>query len=169
MSRFKTLISLFKREVSFQEQLLQLLTKERVAIVKLNQEELDKLTSQKERLLEEGQALEERRSELVKQILPGIDEATLSVQQLINACPPQEGRRDLTEVTNDLRRLATSVREMNTENSSLIKQSLGLIATTIAIMRSAPATDLPRYTSAGTTTGSDGLSLPSRRALSREA
>lgn len=169
MSRFRALIGIFKRELSFQEQLLQLLTKERVAIVKLNQEELDLLTAQKERLLEEGRSLEQKRSEIVKQILPEIESATVSVQQLIAACSPQDGKRDLTEVCDDLRRVATSVRDMNTENSSLIRQSLGLIATTIAIMKSAPASDLPRYNSSGTTSGDDGLRFSSRRNLSREA
>lgn len=172
MSLFKNLIRVFERELSFQEQLLGLLTKERVAIVKLNQEELDSISVAKERMLEEGRALEQKRSELLSQLLPGIDEAALNVQQIVNICPPHEGKRELARICDNLKRIASSVRDMNSENSALIRQSLGLIASTIAIMRSgaAAAGDLPTYTKGGAlSAGSDDLTYQPRRGVSREA
>lgn len=171
MFDFRKLLKVLEREFSYQEKLLEVLVRERAAIVKLNQDELDSLREAKERLLGEMTDLETQRTKIFDGLsleLPEGEQPKLS--HVLEICPPSEGRGQIQHVGENLKRLATNVRDMNNENAALIRQSLGLIASTIAIMSQSPSTDLPTYTRRGAMTGSteDALFLAPRKQIARE-
>lgn len=169
MSQFKQLLKLLQHEFSYQEKLLELLTKERVAIVKLNQDQLDQLTEKKEELIAEAGTVEKRRRAVLESLLPEESEPKLSA--VVAKCPKEEGRNELERIGRELKELATQVRDLNDQNGVLIRQSLGLIASTVAIMTSAPDTDLPTYSAKGSLSSGhqqDPAFAP-RRQLTREA
>ena len=169
MSQFRQLLKLLEREFGYQEKLLDLLTKERVAIVKLNQDQLDQLTEKKDELLREAGSVEQKRQAVLVALLP--DEETPKLSAVVARCPLSEGRHDIERIGRELKELATQVRDLNDQNGLLIRQSLGLIASTVAIMTSAPDTDLPTYSAKGSlSSGSqqDPAFAP-RRQLAREA
>ena len=148
MFDFRKLQKLLEKELSYQEKLLELLSKERVAIVKLNQDQLDELQEAKQDILTEVGDIEARRREIFSSLAKEAKREELKFKDVLELCPPSEGRGQLKHTGENLKRIATNVREMNEENGALIKQSLGLIASTLAIMRQAPDADLPTYTQA---------------------
>ncbi len=172
MFDFRKLIKLLEKELNYQEKLLELLTHERVAIVKLNQDQLDQIQEAKQSILSEVADIESRRKEIFNQIAEQAKrEEPLKFADVVELCPAGEGRGPLQHVGQNLKKVAENVHELNQENGILIKQSLGLIATTIAIMRSAPEADLPTYTPSGTmnTKTEDPGFVSQKRSLSREA
>lgn len=170
MFDYRKLLKLLEKELNYQEKLLELLSKERAAIVKLNQDELDALSGAKQDILNEVMDIEARRKEIFFSIAKESNREGLKFNDVLEMCPPSEGKGQLRHVGENLKRVATSVREMNEQNGQLIKQSLGLIASTLAIMRSAPDTDLPTYTPSGTlTTKTEDPAFVSRNAVRREA
>lgn len=170
MFDFRKLLKVLEREFSYQEKLLELLVRERAAIVKLNQDELDSLREEKERLLGDMVELEQRRTQIFADLqLEQPEGQQPKLSDVIQLCPPSEGKGQIQHVGENLKRLAVNVREMNDENSKLIRQSLGLIASTIAIMSQAPETDLPTYSRRGSLNGPDDPAFTAtRKQLSRE-
>ncbi len=171
MFDFRKLQKLLEKEISYQEKLLELLTRERVAIVKLNQDQLDEIRVAKEQILNEVIDIEGRRKEIFDSLAQSAKrEEPLKFTDVLELCPPAEGRGQLKHTGDNLRKVATEVRDMNTYNSTLIKQSLGLIVSTIAIMRSNPDADLPTYTQTGSLSKpQEDPAFAVKRSLSREA
>lgn len=171
MFDFRKLLKLLEKELGYQEKLLELLSKERAAIVKLNQDQLDELRVRKEEILHDVQDIEQRRTEIFNQLATSENRKDpLKFSEVLERCPPNEGRGPLKHVGDNLRRVAAQVQEMNQYNGELIKHSLGLIASTVAIMRSAPETDLPTYTPSGELSKAhEDPAFSARRQLSREA
>ena len=171
MFDFRKLLKLLEKELDCQEKLLELLTKERVAIVKLNQEQLDALCSAKEAVISEAADLEQRRRAVFTSLAEQANrEEPLKLSEVVEMCPPSEGRGLLKHVGDNLKKLATNVHELNQQNGMLIKQSLGLIASTVAIMRATPDADLPTYTQQGSlTTKSEDPAFSAKNQFSREA
>jgi flagellar biosynthesis/type III secretory pathway chaperone len=171
MFDFRKLLKVLEKELKCQEQLLELLSQERVAIVKLNQEQIERIREAKENILTEAIDIEQRR----KQIFSALAETAkrtepLKLADVIELCPPQEGRGQLRHVGETLKKVATSVFELNDQNGELIKQSLGLIASTVAIMRAAPEADLPTYTQKGSLTSTnEDPAFGAKNQFSREA
>ena len=172
MFDFRKLIKLLEKELNYQEKLLELLTRERVAIVKLNQDQLDEIQEVKQGILNEVVDIEQRRQEIFTKLAEQSQrEEPLKFSEVVELCPPGEGRGPLQHVGQNLKKVAESVRELNAENGVLIKQSLGLIATTLAIMRAAPEADLPTYTPSGTLSekAEEPGFVSQKRQLSKEA
>jgi len=171
MFDFRKLLKLLEKELSYQEKLLELLSKERVAIVKLNQDQLDELRVRKEEILSDVLDIEQRRTEIFAQLASSeAREEPLKFSEVLERCPPGEGRGPLKHAGDNLRKVAAQVQEMNQYNGELIKQSLGLIASTVAIMRAAPETDLPTYTQSGSLTSAhDDPGFTARKQFTREA
>jgi len=172
MFDFRKLIKLLEKELSYQEKLLELLTRERVAIVKLNQDQLDEIQEAKQGILNEVVDIEQRRQEIFQKIAEQVKrEQPLKFADVVELCPANEGRGPLQHIGKNLKKVAENVRELNEENGVLIKQSLGLIATTLAIMRSAPEAELPTYTQSGTLNAKveDPGFVSQKRQLSKEA
>ena len=172
MFDFRKLLKLLERELSQQERLLGVLAKERAAIVKLNQDQLDEISETKAQLLADMVDLENRRKEIFTAIALGAKrEDNLRFSEVVEMCPPHEGRGQLKHIGENLKKIATEVKSINDQNTLMIKQSLGLITSTIAIIRSAPESDLPTYTPSGTltSTSEDPAFTASKNQISREA
>ena len=90
----------------------------------------------------------------------------LKLSSLVELCKESSVKVDLSKVGEVLRGTVTSVKKMNDENAVLIKQSLGLIASTLSIIRSAPETDLPTYSVQGRLTKESNDPAFSRRSKS---
>lgn len=150
MADYKKLLRLLQKELSFQEEMLGVLTKERAAIVKLNQEEIERLGSEKEKILARAIEVEKERKVVFSEIRGGDEQAAPArFSELVADCPEQPVKQQLERTGQELKQLVESVSRMNQENGTLVKQCLGLIATTISIMCSQPETDLPTYGASG--------------------
>lgn len=164
----KKLLTILKKELSYQEEILELLARERTAIVRLNQEELDKLTVAKQALLDKAKDVEEERRMLLMDILGSTEGAKFS--EVMKSCPALDVRDNLEIVGAELKSTAQSVHDLNNTNAELLKQALGLVASTLAIFRSAPGTDLPTYEAKGKLKGSSEPVLTYRRSqITRQA
>jgi flagellar biosynthesis/type III secretory pathway chaperone len=172
MFDFRKLQKVLERELSYQEKLLELLVHERAAIVRMNQDELDRLRADKEQLLWEMKELEERRRSIFTDLqTERASETPLKFADVLAICPPAEGKGQLQHVGDNLRKMAVNVKEMNEQNGVLIRQSLGLIASTIAIMTQIPEADLPTYSKKGAIKGpaADTSTIQLRPPISHEA
>lgn len=156
MNDFRTLLQLLKKELACQEKLLLLLGKERVAIVGVKQTEIESLGAEKEKVILAAQNIERERTAALYELRGEAPrKQPLKISELIAKCDAKDVKRELESAVSDLRKTATAVREMNDHNSILLNQSLGLIASTLAIIRSAPDTDLPTYGSSGRLTAQE--------------
>ncbi len=172
MSEYRKLLQLLEKELYYQEQLLAVLARERVAVVKMNQEEINRLNQEKNDLFDSAREIEVKRNLVIgqlKQELPSRGEAPQSEKEsptklsdLIVRCPSKDIRLSLERVGRELKRTAESTFELNRGNASLIKQALGLVATTIAIFRSSAGTDLPTYGANGSLRSSEDPAFVSR-------
>ena len=171
MSQFKTLLTFISEELRWQEELLKLLTKERVSVMKLNQNESDKLSASKQALLEKAIGAAISREEVVREILGVKDpKAQVKISAAIAKCPLGTLKRELQLKINTLKNVAKEVKELNTHNAELIGQALGVLTSTLAIVRSTPGSELSTYGVKGKLKG--GVLDPAfqqRRALFTEA
>jgi flagellar biosynthesis/type III secretory pathway chaperone len=170
MKEFRKLLKTLQRELTHQERLLELLVKERAAIVEMNQERIEAVNEKKAVLLEDAVNLQNEREALIQQLTSDAPEAP-KFEALIESCPEIQVKRDLSAIGASLKETVSSVVEMNSHNSSLIKQALGIVGSTLAIFRSAPGTALPTYTGKGKLTSDteDPAFGPRSRGLAREA
>jgi len=158
MSRFQKLLSVLDKELRYQEKILMLLSKEQAAIIRLNQEQMERCRVEKEKLGAEAIALEQQRIEIISECLaqsPSDVDGEPHFADLIANCQDPRVRRDLAHIGEELKETAQAVKKQNELNGNLIRHSLGLITSTIAIMRSYPGTELPTYTPKGRLTARD--------------
>ncbi len=156
MFDYKKLYKIIEKQLINQEKLLGLLAQEKVALVKLNQNDLDKITEAKGKVLEEMNDLEERRIQIFQTISESLKlDREVKFQDLIDNCPPTESKGKLQHLCDTLKVMSIRVKEVNSNNSELIKSSLGLVASTISIIRSTPEVDLPTYTKGGNLSSGD--------------
>ena len=148
MDDFSSILQLLERELDNQNRLLQLLTEEQVAIVTVNQERIEAINAKKESLLEDARALEQSRTEILSRIYQG-DKKALKLAKVIENCDSAPTRSRLEQVGKDLKLTVHSVRELNQLNGDLIRQSLGIISSTLSIICSSPSADLPTYSKSG--------------------
>ena len=152
MKEFRALLALLQRELMLQEKLLELVVKERAAIVKLNRDEIEKYVEQKERVLAEMRSLEEKRSVLIASMesgSPAQGDGAVKLSSLLESCDSPQLREQLTSTGENLKKTATTAHQLNADNSMLIRQSLGIISSTLAILHSAANDVLPTYSGAG--------------------
>lgn len=162
------LIKLLEEEAAKQQDLLSLLVKERSAIVKLNQDELDQLVVKKGATLSSIEHITNSRNKLLEPLKEQREDLRLS--QLIPLCPTDGEKARMTKCLSELRRLATDVKRMNDENGQLTGQVLGVVSSAISIIASAPEQISPVYSEAGKLPSEkEAGDLSVRRSLSREA
>ncbi|MCB0323362.1 MAG: flagellar protein FlgN [Bdellovibrionales bacterium] len=149
MADYRKLLRLLQKELSYQDALLSLLVKERTAIVKLNQEEIDKLGAEKEKLLVQSIEVEQQRQTVLK----GLQDEDLAEKkkftEIVATCSEPALRQELNMIGKSLKSTVESVKKLNDENGLLIKQCLGLIASTVSILSAQPESDLPTYGASG--------------------
>lgn len=147
---FNRLLQLLELELSKQEVLLELLSKERAAIVRLDGDEISLLTKKKEKLLDDARAIEQKRSSVIKQLEDSkVIAPDSKLEQILECCKSAEVKAKLKKVRTELKAVTESVRDLNIHNATLIKQTLGVISSTMAIFRSATDAELPAYSARG--------------------
>jgi flagellar biosynthesis/type III secretory pathway chaperone len=152
MREFEKLVHVLERELGYQEKLLTLLASERAAIVHLNNEDLNTIREQKEKIFFDAMKLGQRRAQILSDL--GREEDKLPV--IIEECPSPKVKAELDSVRTDLKKTTAKVREFSDSNAKLIKQSLGLIASTISIMRGfGSATSVNTYGATGALRGKE--------------
>ncbi len=151
MGEFHKLLQILEREIEQQEKLLRVLTEERVAIVKLNQEQIDQLNVKKAELLTEARDIEGKRQKVVEALMGPMakSQPTLKFRDLLVHCSSSELKMKLQSVGEELRKTVTIVQEMNEHNAKLVHQALGVISTTVAIISTGTTTELPTYGESG--------------------
>lgn len=150
MFDYKKLYKIIEKQIDNQEKLLGLLAQERVALVKLRQDDLDRVCEAKGRVLDDVEELEEKRKDIFQAISEVLKlDRELKFKDVIENCPPTESKGKLQHLCENLKTIATRVKEINSVNSELLKSSLGLIASTLSIVRSVPEVDLPIYNKGG--------------------
>lgn len=149
-AEFNRLMRLLEQELIHQEKLLDLLGRERAAIVHLRRDQIESLRQRKEEVLSEAKSVGDKRNEVIRSLL-GTKQPNdpLKFSSVLERCPTQDLRRKLNNIGDQLKSVASTVRDMNSQNGEMIRQSLGLLASTIAIFRAAPGADLPTYNESG--------------------
>lgn len=156
MFDYKKLYKIIEKQLANQEKLLGLLAQEKVALVKLNQDDLDKVNEAKAKVLDDVRDLEEKRIEIFLTISESLElDRAVTFQDVIDNCPATESKGKLQHLCDNLKTLTTHVKEINTNNSELIKSSLGLLASTMSIIRATPDVDLPTYNKGGNLSSGD--------------
>jgi flagellar biosynthesis/type III secretory pathway chaperone len=163
MQEVQKLVRILEKELSYQEKLLTLLSKENKAIVKLNREEIEQLNTQKSAVIDSAKELELERASLIETISEQIKkkpEAPIKLQDIIASCRDTKLRAELATVGTDLKKTAEATQLLNIKNTILIRQSLGLVLSTISIMRSTPDQELPSYGADGEETKPQERRIP---------
>lgn len=169
MNDFSKLLYLLEKEAACHERFLKLLSEERAAIVKLNQEQIQKINLKKEDVLKGAQAIESERQEVIERLLGVVSPDRFSrnegpkFRDILEKCPTGDLKRKLETVGQELKKTVIAVKELNHHNAELIRQSLGIISSTISIMQSGTAFDLPTYSQSGTLRSEEETRPPSGR------
>lgn len=170
MNELKSLLEVFEKEASLQEKLLGLLAKERTAIVKLKQEEMDTICQEKSLLLEKIQAVELKRNGLLDELREiAKTESPQKLEQLLELLPLNSFKPQVAKAGARLKEVAIAVKTLNDQNADLVKQSLGLISSTLAIIRQSPDSGLPTYTAKGRLRNPEQETTQLKKSLTTEA
>ena len=145
-SLLQQMLEILQQELDQQEKILELLAQERAAIAKVNQEMLSQLGVEKSKLIDKAQSLEQSRVALLQGHFDG---AVPRFEVLLEHCNSEKQRDNLENLGHKLKGIANTVKDFNAQNGQLIRDSLGIIASTIAIMRSSTGSELPTYGNAG--------------------
>ncbi len=167
LTEFKRLVELLDEEIRSQERILELLSKERVSIVELNREQTEQLAEKKLHLVEQAANLEKKRTALLCE-LTGAAKAP-KVSEVIAKCPAIPVKRELQAKSHELKITATRVRELNLNNAVLLRQALGIVSSTLSIIRSSPGSELPTYGESGSLKGTADPAFARKRSLVTEA
>ncbi|MCB0345852.1 MAG: flagellar protein FlgN [Bdellovibrionales bacterium] len=164
MNNFSRLLHLLTQELNAQEKLLEVLSKERAAIVGLDQSAIEGFSRDKNALLEDASKREAARAEIVSDLaeLCGNEEG-LKLSDILEQCPSADMRKQLESIGKELKLTAETVREMNVHNADLVRYSLGFISSTLAIMHSPPEEQSKTYGQTGKTSETKKKSASSGR------
>ena len=150
MDEFKTLLRLLEEELQVQEKLLKLLTSERAAIAKLDQMAMERSAAQKDKLLGQSSQLESERTAIVERIAPtGRRKERAKLADLLTKCPSPALAEQLKKTGATLKQSAQATRELNAANTDLIRHTLRIISSTVAIIRAAPGAEAKTYSDKG--------------------
>ncbi|MCC6933919.1 MAG: flagellar protein FlgN [Deltaproteobacteria bacterium] len=145
MVDYNKLMTVLEKELSCQNRLLKTLADERRALISFDREKVEEIAKDKEKIIQEAQQLQIKRLEVlgINNDLP--DKETMRLGNVVESCTSPKIKQTLGKMRLELKATADAVKTLNDHNSGLIKQSLGLIASTLSIMRSAPEAELPTY------------------------
>ncbi|MDR2337328.1 MAG: flagellar protein FlgN [Deltaproteobacteria bacterium] len=142
---YRSLIVNLEIEINLQTKLLEAVREEKIALAMLDEEKINKVVESKQQLIEKIQANQEKRNKIfIKDTLAPLE--SLKLEDLIANCSSAIYRQQLEKLQSELKEIVVEMRELNNHNAKLTKQSLGLIATTLAILKSANHdTNIPSY------------------------
>jgi len=146
MHRFNSLLNVLNDELQGLKDLQKLLVVEKAAITAVKQDKVDELQKSKSILLSRIQEYATQREGLVRSILQ-IEDAKkpAKASDVLLKCTNSKLKKQLQGVINTLRTVSAEVNEQNTYNSKLISHALGILSSSLAIVRSTPGTELPTY------------------------
>ncbi len=171
MKDFKKLVKLLNKELDSQKKLLKLLLKEQVSIINMKQTEISEIAEEKEKFFNKALSYQKEREEVVKKILPEEKFLGHKFDDLVLVCSDYKTKEELTTIKSSLKETVEEVSKINKYNSSLIKQALGVVSSTLSILRTSPPESLPTYTGKGTLSieSQDAAFNPNAKNLTREA
>ena len=166
MANYRLLIALLEKELNNQEKLLSLLALEKQALVKLNRDEMQRVSVLKELLLSQVAELQEKCNLALREFNTG--KGFPRLDQIIELCKDRDTQREITSLAAKLKSCTTEVKRLNQLNSVLIRNSLGIVISALTIMRSAATPVLPAYNRKGWLKGqAPGTLSASTRVLSQ--
>jgi flagellar biosynthesis/type III secretory pathway chaperone len=146
MSQFKDLLQLIVEEVKYQHEMLKLLNEERELALKLDTRGSDKLASRKESCIIKIGRAALTRDALVREILGEKDpKKQVKASDAAQRCGVPAIRKELQNQVRALRVAIENVKVMNARNAELIGQALGVVGSSLAIIRSSPGSEAPTY------------------------
>lgn len=146
MNQFNSLLKILNDELQAQKELQKLLLIEKKAIVEVKQGEVQELQKTKENLLTRIQNLLIAREGLVRNILQIEDGKKIAkASDAILKCSDIKLKKQLQALVVSLRTISEQVKEQNAYNGKMINQALGILTSSLAIVRSTPGTELPTY------------------------
>jgi flagellar biosynthesis/type III secretory pathway chaperone len=166
MNEFAQLLHTLERELEQQEKLLDILMRERAAIAKLHHDKVTELAVEKERILERARSIETNRNGVLETILGPVK--AMKFSEVLEKCKDLKLRLGLESIGSNLKQTAQIVRELNDENGKLVKQAMGLIASTMAIFRGSGGAELPTYSNKGAIKSEESQVYVRRSLVSRE-
>ena len=159
-SVIQELSSILEEELEIYEKLIPIVTEKTKVIIKNNLETLQKITEQEQMVVDKVTALEKRRAEVIVNIAIVMnkkpDELTLAeiIQMLENQ--PEE-QKHLSEVHSNLKRTVQRLMNINSQNKSLMEQSLEMIEFNMNLIQSTRITQGNNYTRGAVTSQSAAL------------
>lgn len=146
MSQFNSLLTILNDELQGYKELQKILIVEKSAIAELKKEKVDSFQKTKGNLLERIQDKARARDVLVRSILNHEDaKKPAKASEAILKCTDLKLRKQLQGAISSLKTVSGQVKEQNAYNSRLVNQALGILSSTLAIIRSTPGTELPTY------------------------
>ena len=146
MNQFNSLLNFLNSELQGQKDLQKLLVVEKAAIAGVKQDQIDEIQVAKSNLL--GKLLEyaTAREAIVRSVL-NIEDAKkpVKVSDAVLKCTDSKLKKQLQTAVSALRIISAQVKEQNAYNAKLISSALGVLSSTLAIVRSTPGTELPTY------------------------
>jgi flagellar biosynthesis/type III secretory pathway chaperone len=131
---YRSLIANLEVEINLQTNLLEAVREEKIALAMLDEEMINKVVAGKQQFIEKIQANQEKRNKIfIKDTLAPLE--SLKLEDIIANCSSAIYRQQLEKLQDDLKEIVVEMRELNNHNAKLAKQSLGLIATTLAILK----------------------------------
>ena len=170
MNDFFQLLSILTTELKAQEDLLRVLARERTAIVHVNQEEIEAVTSTKDHLFEEIQDLVRTRNETIYRLAgKHLSQEVIQLDQLITKCPQPKTRAELSRVREEIKKSAHAIDELNQLNGQLIRKTLGLVSSTVSLLAGGSSAEGETYLSSGNVRKEEELNIPAVcRSLNKE-
>lgn len=145
----RELEGLLREETSLCEQYLAIISKEQVAITKLNVAEVTQCATQREGCLSAMVALKERRTELLRALS---DTKKVSATEVITRLTQGKERQRLLGLVEKLRAVLARVESASRECGHVVDFSLGLVNGSLSILWSATQDVTKGYTPYGTIT-----------------
>jgi len=167
MNQFDTLLRTLEEELKTQRELLKLLNREKQAVADCDQTVIDELSGTKTKALTRAIELGASRENLVREITNLSDRKRVAkISEAILKCTETKLKKQLNSVVSELKILSKEVKAINTYNAALISQGLGVLTSSLAIIKSSPGSELPTYGVKGELKSkSSDSSVTSRRAL----
>lgn len=142
MSDHVRLYKLLESELALHGRMLQLLERERVALVEIREDEILSLNKEKESLVEELRDAEQRRRALLDSLRLELQiEGPPSFSQIVEKCSAKDLRANLQAVGRKLKTSVEKVVQLTEHNAALIRQTLGIVASTLSILKGLPSVE----------------------------
>ena len=159
MVDYNRLILILKKELECQRKLLDVMSRERDALVSFDADIVSEIAEEKKGILEYGKALQEKR---LSALGPNSAEEPRKVKldDVISGCASPQLKHELKTIHQELKKIVDEVKHLHDHNGQLFKMSLGFISSTLSIISSKPEAELPTYGLNAKLTAGNGVQDP---------